>query len=120
MPDRTSIKTPRRERRFRGSHSRRKEMMPAETKRITTVRINVARFELISETPTLPKMAVSAAKAAEPRANHCQPYCTGASIGFPFLIMRTYRHSTRTKRSFHVDPNHAAVACRRVLPGAGL
>jgi hypothetical protein len=32
----------------------------------------VARFELISATPILPKMAVSAAKTADPNANNRQ------------------------------------------------
>src|SRR5581483_1163866 len=45
---------------------------PALNSRITTVRIRVARFELMPATPTLPRMAVSPAKPAEPSANSSQ------------------------------------------------
>jgi hypothetical protein len=41
--------------------------MPAVTARMTTVRMKVARFGLISNTPTLLSNAVSAAKTADPR-----------------------------------------------------
>jgi hypothetical protein len=41
--------------------------------RITTVRISVAKSALMLATPTLAKMAVSAAKAAERRAHGSQP-----------------------------------------------
>src|SRR5664279_2031015 len=46
--------------------------MPAVTNRITIVRISVARFELRPATPSLPRMAVSPAKNAEPSANRSQ------------------------------------------------
>jgi len=38
---------------------------------MTTVRISVAKSELTFSTPTLAKMAVSAAKAAERTAQNC-------------------------------------------------
>ncbi|GAB4417186.1 MAG: hypothetical protein OHK0056_26000 [Bacteriovoracaceae bacterium] len=47
-------------------------MIKPETMRITIVRINVARFELISETPIFPKRAVNAAKNAEAKAKNFQ------------------------------------------------
>jgi hypothetical protein len=39
-----------------------------------TVLINVARLEFIPCTPTFPKIAVSPAKKAEPKANICHPF----------------------------------------------
>lgn len=44
----------------------------AVTASITTVLMSVAKFELISETPIFPNMAVNAAKKAEPSANNSQ------------------------------------------------
>ena len=38
---------------------------------MTKVRISVARLELISATPTFPKMAVRPAKNADAIANNC-------------------------------------------------
>ena len=46
--------------------------MPAVTPMMTTVRIRVARLELMPATPSLPNSAVSAAKKAEPSANRIQ------------------------------------------------
>ena len=40
--------------------------------RMTTVRMKVARFELISATPSLPKIEVKAAKNAAPKAKTIQ------------------------------------------------
>ena len=37
-----------------------------------TVRMKVARLELIFATPILPKMAVRAANTADPAAHNCQ------------------------------------------------
>jgi hypothetical protein len=47
-------------------------MMPAVTMRMTIVRMNVATFELKPMTPSFPKIAVNAAKKAEPNANSIQ------------------------------------------------
>src|SRR6266852_2984787 len=77
MPERHNINTPRPESLLSGSHSPRQVMTSALTAMITTVRIRVARFELISETPSLPRIAVSPAKNAEPNANHCQLIFSG-------------------------------------------
>jgi hypothetical protein len=46
-------------------------MEPVNPK-IKIVRINVAKLELMLETPNFPKRAVSAAKIAEPTAHACQ------------------------------------------------
>ena len=70
-PERHSHITPLRESLHNGSHSRRQETITALMPRITVVRIKVARFELISDTPFLPKIAVRPAKNADPMANHC-------------------------------------------------
>ncbi len=53
-------------------HSPLSETIPADTIKITIVRINVARFDGISDTPIFPKIAVSAAKNAEPSAKISQ------------------------------------------------
>src|SRR5579863_5233687 len=52
-----------------GCHSCRADTSSAAIMRITSVLRNVARSELISETPTLPNTAVSAAKNADATAN---------------------------------------------------
>jgi len=44
----------------------------AVTSKITTVRMNVARLELMEVTPIFPKIAVRAAKIAEPSAKSLQ------------------------------------------------
>src|SRR5580700_6501516 len=49
-------------------HSCRAQISSAVTARMTMVLRKVARSEFISDTPTLPKIAVSAAKNAEPMA----------------------------------------------------
>src|SRR6187551_493 len=46
--------------------------MSAITRRMITVRIKVAKSELMSWTPILPKMAVRAAKTADIAAQNCQ------------------------------------------------
>ena len=46
--------------------------MPTSVTKITTIRMSVARSALIAETPTLPKIAVSAAKAADSKAYESQ------------------------------------------------
>jgi len=53
-------------------HSFRAVTTMAVSSRITTVRRNVARSELTSATPSLPKMAVRAAKNADPTASTFQ------------------------------------------------
>ena len=51
--------------------------MAAATHRITTVRIRVAKSELIFSTPILPNRAVSAAKQADSTAQNCQLASSG-------------------------------------------
>src|SRR5690349_24193957 len=51
--------------------------MPAVTNRMTTVRMSVATFEFMPATPSLPRMAVSPAKKAEPSANSSQLEASG-------------------------------------------
>lgn len=53
-------------------HSPRMPTMASVTAKMMTVRINVAMFELTCATPSLPNIAVSAAKNAEPSAKSCQ------------------------------------------------
>src|SRR5665213_311464 len=68
-----------------GRHSSRSDRIAAVTRRITIVRMKVARFELMPSTPILPNRAVRPAKNAEPSANRTQ-------------LSRMFMHSTpRTK-----------------------
>src|SRR5262249_12826702 len=54
------------------SHSPLRVTTPARTKIMMTVRKNVARSELMFETPIFPKTAVNAANSADPTAKICQ------------------------------------------------
>src|SRR5208337_2923981 len=68
MPDSTRKRTPCMDSLAGRCHSSRAQTIAAATSKTTMVRKNVARSELISDTATLPKIAVSAAKKADPTA----------------------------------------------------
>ncbi|OWK18758.1 hypothetical protein AJ88_01430 [Mesorhizobium amorphae CCBAU 01583] len=56
--------------------------MAASTTRIMTVRMKVAKSELMFSMPTLAKIAVSAANAADSSAQNCRKIRSG-SLGWP-------------------------------------
>ncbi|WP_245543682.1 hypothetical protein [Mesorhizobium sp. M00.F.Ca.ET.220.01.1.1] len=67
------------------------------------VRIKVAKSELMVSMPTLAKIAVSAAKAADSSAQNCQEeavrFISGGLVGFLSAIALTGYRETRTTRS---------------------
>src|ERR1700704_3530707 len=69
MPDNTKNSMPFADKVSGPCHSFRARITTAITNKITMVLRKVARSEFISDTPTLPKIAVSAAKNADPIAN---------------------------------------------------
>src|SRR5690348_18344496 len=73
-----------------------------------TVRIRVARSELIPSTPTLAKMAVSAAKTAERKAQSCQELKESGAI----LVLR-HSGAMRQHRTRNLEIPGPRCACSR-------
>src|ERR1700736_564630 len=123
MPDKTRNSTPLGDRLSGRCHSCRAQRISAVTNKITMVRRKVARSEFISDTPTLPKIAVRAAKNADPIANtrqstfilsvdtdhHVRRLDDGVDFGArlqPELFGRGLgddRYNLDTRREFHDD-----------------
>src|SRR5262245_10174871 len=93
--------------------------MPPNTRRMTTVRMNVARSGSMLATPTLAKIAVSAAKAADNRAHTiqagrpksgmaCTPLCGGRHD-----LHGSHRHSRERQPG---EDSGKAPAGARIMP----
>src|SRR6202011_2665034 len=123
MPDNTKNSTPFPDRVSGRCHSFRAQISTAVTNKITMVLKKVARSEFISDTPILPKIAVRAAKNADPIANMRQSKfirsvdtdhdirCFDDRVDFgaglqPELVGRYLgdnRHNLDTRCEFHDD-----------------